>query len=200
MTKILAEGKEFSIQYLLFITKAYVIFHAITAFIVTPIQNVFLSEITVFASLVYLPHGVRVLATWLWGWKAFFPLYAGNLVSALIFNSSHAREVLDTAVIFSTAMGSLSALLAFELMRLLGRNLYAGQSRKINWRWLLLVGAFSSVINSIGQSLIHSGSILPEQAMSVLVTFAVGDLVGLFVSMVALMVIFRWIRLINEPR
>ena len=90
--------------------------------------------------------------------------------------------------------------MGFELMRLLGRNLYAGQSRKINWRWLLLVGAFSSVINSIGQSLIHSGSILPEQAMSVLVTFAVGDLVGLFVSMVALMVIFRWIRLINEPR
>ena len=97
-------------------------------------------------------------------------------------------------------MGSLSALLAFELMRLLGRNLYAGQSRNINWKWLLLVGAFSSLINSIGQSLIYSGSILPEQAMSVLVTFAVGDLVGLFVSMIALMVIFRWIRLLNEPR
>ena len=134
------------------------------------------------------------------GWKAFFPLYTGNLISALIFNSGDAREILDTAVIFSTAMGSLSALLAFELMRLLGRNLYAGQSRNINWKWLLLVGAFSSLINSIGQSLIYSGSILPEQAMSVLVTFAVGDLVGLFVSMIALMVIFRWISLLNEPR
>ena len=187
-----------SIRYFFVISMVYVLCHGITAFIVTPIQSLLLSDITVFASLVYLPHGVRVLATWLCGWKAFFPLYLGTALSALMFNPDHAREILGTTVIFSIAMGSLSALLAFELMRLLGRNLYAGQRRDITWKWLLLVGAVSSVINSVGQSLIFSGAILPEHSLSVFVTFAFGDLVGLFVNMVALMLIFRWIRLYDE--
>lgn len=187
-----------NIQYFMVIMMAYILCHGLTAFLVTPIQQEFLSEITIFASLVYLPHGIRVLATWLWGWKAFFPLYAGACLSDLIFTPPHDLAILWESLPLSVGSGALSALLAFELIRLLGHNLYADQENRIDWKGLLFVGAIASVINSTLQSVTYSGVILPEHALSIFVTYAVGDLIGLFVSMLALMMIFRWIRLYGK--
>lgn len=184
-----------NIQYFIVITLAYILCHGLTALLVTPIQQEFLSEITIFASLVYLPHGVRVLATWLWGWKAFFPLYVGSWISALVFTPAHEMALIQGPLHLSVGAGALSALLAFEFMRLLGRNLYAGNSNRIDWKGLLTIGAAASVINSVLQSVIYSGVILPEHALSIFATYAIGDLIGLFVTMLALMMIFRWIRL-----
>ena len=39
----------------LLVVLAYVLCHGLTAMVVTPIQSVFLPEMTVFASLIYLP-------------------------------------------------------------------------------------------------------------------------------------------------
>ena len=186
------------IQYFLVITAAYVFCHGLTALVVTPIQEKFLSDITIFASLVYLPHGVRVLATWLWGWKAFLPLCLGTWISAFLFNPADVHQLLQENLVYSVAAGSASALIAFEFMRLLGRNLYADQSREMNWRCLLMIGAVASLVNSIGNSIVYSGVILPDDALYVFVTYAVGDVIGLFVSMLGLMMIFRWIRLYQE--
>lgn len=183
------------IQSFLIIASAYIVCHGITALVVTPIQSLYLSDITIFASLVYLPHGVRVLATWLWGWKAFFPLYAGGALSEIIFTPAAVQDHIAQSVLYSIGVGAGSALLAFELVRILGRNIYAGNCRAMNWKWLLVIGAIASVINSVGQSIVYSGLIVPEDAASVFLTYAAGDLIGLFVSMLALMMIFRWIRL-----
>lgn len=185
-------------QSFLIIAAAYVFCHGLTALLVTPVQQTFLSEITVFASLVYLPHGVRVLATWLWGWKAVFPLFLGAFVSELLFTPTQIQAFTEPVLLQSIAVGALSAPIAFGLFRLAGRNLYAGQSRRMNWKWLLLVGAVASIINSVGQSYVYSGLIVPEDAIAVLLTYAVGDLVGLMVSMLALMLIFRWIRVLKR--
>ena len=54
----------------LLIVLAYVFCHGLTSLVVTPVQSILLPEITMFASLIYLPHGVRVLASWASGWKA----------------------------------------------------------------------------------------------------------------------------------
>jgi hypothetical protein len=187
-----------NIQYFLVITAAYILCHGLTALVVTPIQELFLTDVTVFASLVYLPHGVRVLATWLWGWRAFFPLSLGACLAQVIFTPVDTQDVIRESVLSSVTVGALSALLAFEIMRLLGRNLYADENREMNWKHLVFVGAVASVINSAGQTYVFSGVILPDHAMPVFATYAVGDLIGLFVSMLALMMTFRWIRLFTE--
>ena len=44
---------------------AYILAHGLTALVVTPMQARLLPDVTMFASLVYLPHGVRVLSAWL---------------------------------------------------------------------------------------------------------------------------------------
>ncbi|KIC26758.1 hypothetical protein [Leisingera sp. ANG-M6] len=182
------------------ITAAYVICHGLTAWVVTPVQGLFLPEVTVFASLVYLPHGVRVLAVWLLGWRAVLPLAAGAFLSELIFTDAGVRQVMESVLLQSIAVSAVSAFAAFEIARMFGWNLYAGQQRRIAWTSLLAVGALASLINSSGQSVVFSGLIFPEDQLPVMAVYAAGDLIGLAVCMLALTLIFRWFRLAGKRR
>lgn len=173
---------------------AYVLCHGLTALVVTPVQSIVLPEITVFASLVYLPHGVRVLAAWAFGWKAVPALFLGSSLSVWIFTPSAEFDFLEPALIESILIGSASAFIAFEIARLAGFNLYIGGSGKLKWKGMIAVGALSSVINSLGQTIVYSGLINLEDVIGVWAIYAAGDLIGLIVCMVVLMFIFRWSR------
>ncbi|NNK78027.1 MAG: hypothetical protein HKP40_04865 [Litoreibacter sp.] len=182
----------------LVIISTYVICHGLTAYLVTPVQRIVLPEITIFASLMYLPHGVRVLAVWFWGWRAVLPLWLGNYVATIMFTPTSVQDLTAPVFIESMTVSAVSVLLAFELFRLLGRNYYAGQSPMLNWQRLLLIGLISSLINSFGQTLVHSGILPDVNDLPLAATYAVGDLAGLFVCTVVLMFIFRWIR-VSQP-
>ena len=56
------------------ITIAYIMAFAITSAIITPLQNYLLSSIPNTISILFLPHGVRVLATRYFGWRSIFYL------------------------------------------------------------------------------------------------------------------------------
>lgn len=177
------------------ITVTYLLAHGLTALLITPLQARLLPEITAFASLLYLPHGVRVLSSWLLGPAAFLPLCLGAFLSEAIFTPAEISSATDPVILASIAVGAGSAPLAFELFRRCGRCLYAGRAAQVNWKWLLLVGMLASLINSIGQGLVFSHAILPEDSPAVLATYAAGDLIGLVATTLALMLVFRWIRL-----
>lgn len=187
-------------QNFLIIVAAYVLCHGITAFVVKPVQELFIPHVTIFASLIYLPHGVRVLATWMMGWRAIIPLFTGSYLSNLLFTSNEVRAVTDPVILQSIMVGALSAYVAFGLMRASGRDIAANGGRIMDWKWLLIVGAIASVVNSVGQSIVYSGLILPDEALAALAIFAVGDLVGLAVNMFVLLLIFRWLRLFYESK
>lgn len=177
---------------------AYTLAHGLTALLVTPLQSRLLPEVTAFASLVYLPHGVRVLSTWLFGRIAFFPLYLGAFLSEILFTPVEVSTATTPTILLSIGVGASSSLVALEIMKLFGRNLYAGQTFQIHWKWLLIVGILASVINSVGQSIIFSGHFLSARLPDVLAIYAIGDLVGLVLTTLALMLIFRWIRLTTK--
>ncbi|MCA0920452.1 hypothetical protein [Pseudooceanicola nanhaiensis] len=174
---------------------AYILAHGLTAFLITPVQMRLLPEITSFASLIYLPHGVRVLSTWLLGRIAFIPLAMGAFLSELLFTPAEFSTAWEPHILLSIAVGAASSIVAFEVLRLAGRNLYAGQSYRVHWTWLLVVGGLASVLNSIGQAVVFSGSLLSGQFAGVLLVYALGDLCGLVVTTLALMLVFRRMRL-----
>lgn len=188
-------GKNFLIA-----VAVYVLCHGITALVVTPAQKLFLSDITVFASLIYLPHGVRVLATWLSGWRAVIPLFAGALLSEVMFTPALVFDFLEPVILWSIFVGAMSAYVSFVLIKFLGRDLFADRERVMDWKWLLIAGAVASVVNSVGQVIVFSGLIVPDDLFAVLVTYAIGDLVGLYVSMLVLMMVFRWMRLFSDAK
>ena len=184
----------------LIIVFVYVVCHGLTALVVTPIQSVFLPEVTVFASLMYLPHGVRVLATWAYGWKAIPALMVGSSLSAWLFSPSEDLNFLEPALLESLLVGAASAFIAFEFARFAGYNLYFGGSVKLRWKGMIAVGALASLINSLGQTLVFSDLIDWEVIIGVSAVYAAGDLIGLIVCMVVLMFVFRWSRVFRALR
>lgn len=178
----------------LIVVLGYVFCHGVTAFVVTPVQSSVFPEYTVFASLVYLPHGVRVLAIWAFGWRAIPALVVGLSVSAWLFTPSNELDILEPALLEGILVGALCAFLAFELVRRFGYDYYFGSSRNLSWRGMILIGAISSIINSVGQTLVFSGVVGLNELPALMIFYAVGDLVGLIICMVVLMFCFRWMR------
>jgi hypothetical protein len=182
----------------LIIALLYVLAHGFTALAVTPVQNVIFPEFTVFASLLYLPHGVRVLTTWAYGWKAVPALIVGTSLSVWLFTPSEDLNFLLPGLIVSILVGSASAFIAFELARFAGHNLYYWGPKKLRWKGMIAMGALSSVINSLGQTLGYSALINLEVIIGVWAVYAVGDVIGLIVCMVVLMLVFRWRRIFSR--
>lgn len=182
------------------IAVVYAVCHGLTALVITPMQSMIIPEATVFASLLYLPHGVRVLATWAMGWRAIAPIIAGSSAATWLFTPANELTLLGAGLLQSILVGALCAFVAFELARLAGFNFYCGRAKRLNWKCLILIAAISSVINSVGQTFIFAGVIGLDQLIGVLVVYAIGDLLGLVACMVSLMFFFRWTRLYHASR
>ena len=71
---------------------------------------------TIMSSL-FLPHGVRVLAAWLYGWRSILFLLPGALLCNLHFAGDRA---FDRDILFGTAASLIAAPLAFAIGRSLG--------------------------------------------------------------------------------
>lgn len=130
------------------------------------------------------------------GWRAIAPLIVGSLVADLLFTPSYISNVVDAMLLESILVGAVSAFLAFEVFKLLGKNFYVSEERTLHWKQILLIGAIASLINSIGQSIVYS-ELFPvhHDGLAVPLVYLFGDFVGLVLTMLALMLIFRWIRL-----
>jgi hypothetical protein len=179
---------------------AYVVAFGLTTFVIAPVQGLFLPEITVFASLMYLPHGIRILATWALGWRAVPALVLANLAASALFVPDSTLQFLESAHAMGVFVGAVSAFAAFEISRALGVNLYFGGAQQINWKGILSVGILASIINSIGQSYVYGDLIALGDRLPVLMVYLLGDVIGLIACLIALMLVFRWQRLRGAPK
>lgn len=180
-------------MWFIYIILAYVLCYGITAHIVSPLQSLVMPEITNFAAIAYLPHGVRVLSVWIYGWKAVPALATGGSISAYLFRGDDVAFFMS-ALPFGILLGACSALIAFELLRLSGHNHYLTDQKRTQWIALIGVGVVASIINSIGQTIIHSDFITTANLFGTGMVFLVGDTVGLVITMFILMFIFRLVR------
>ena len=170
----------------------YLALHFLQFFIIFPLEAKYGSNVTWLASLVFFPHLARVLAVWMLGPLAFFALLPADLIIHLILQPD--RQLTDLQMLIPL-VGSGCAIVAFELFKLAGMNFYMTATNTSNWRPLLLIGAAASVINSVISTLLYQGLILPEQTLLLLGNYLVGDILGLFLGLLVLMVLMRLLRL-----
>ncbi len=62
------------------IVLAYIVGYLVVDFIVAPVQYLYLSRDFTVGSLLFIPHGIRVLAVWLCGSRAILPLIIAELL------------------------------------------------------------------------------------------------------------------------
>jgi hypothetical protein len=146
-------------------------------------------------SLVYLPHGIRVLGICFFGLKSLPALMAAELTGPLFINPEQYMGVWSLASFFSLA----SVVAARELVKYSQTNIKGAIISPINFensRLLLLVIILSGLLNSISVNIVIT-FLEPSINLDPIVIgrFFIGDVLGSLVLILFLSVTFTSLRL-----
>ncbi len=148
-----------------------------------PLQNIFFPAYPSYASLLFLPHGVRVLSAWLLGWRAIFALLPGVVI---VFAAIGGWDVLLPSRLLAIAIAVTTVPAVFYACKALGWDLFPRADRKPCWLCVMGVGVITSVLVSALTNMAF-GSATVEY-----IAFLIGDISGLFFLMLGLYFAFRF--------
>jgi hypothetical protein len=168
----------------------------VTAFIIQmsillPFEIAAAGHIGSLASVLFLPHAVKVLSVWLLGPKAFLALFPAEIFISYFFLGLNFDPV---TLLLISLWGSASAVIAFEFLRLMNLNVYPKNVATINWRSLVFAGCVASFFNSVGGTYLKSEGLAPAEIHQVLGRYLIGDIGGLLFCLIVLMLIMRYVR------
>lgn len=151
--------------------------------LITPLQQALLPQITLYASLLFLPHGIRVFATSLAGLKAVPGLILGELAGNVLFWGLLSSPVDLVAV--SVCSGAVTWLV-FEGLRALRIHAYYLKitEEPPPYQYLLLAGILASAANAFLVTSILERDVSGGAVMRVLAAFMTGDITGLLAVMI----------------
>lgn len=166
--------------------------------VVAPVQQLLLPDITQYALLIFLPHGVRVLTAWLFGWWSVPYLMVANVFAHFLVTP----DIPVTSIKLETwCVTAVAGVLGIALLRAFGvklGNSLASIGRE-TWRQLIIAGIVASILSSVGHSLIYQNSILHDLIRPVFFAFVFGDTLGTLLCFALLLSGFvvakRWIRI-----
>ena len=179
---------------IVFIT--YFALAAVQKFAIYPIEARLLPLYSQYASLMYLPHAVRVLATAIYGPKSFFVLLPAILFETYLFYPM-TDGLFSTTTIVIAIIGAACAPIACILLHQIGGMLVPGfnaQNAQFNWRYIFAAGVIASAINSFGLTAFFFDLSDIMAASLAMGRFFIGDSIGLLVGLVVLTLIFRMLR------
>jgi len=171
------------------VTATYIVLFTFTFSVIMPAQSVLFTFLPMNISLLFLPHGVRILAIYLYGWRAALYLLPAHLATwAYLYFYLGSEQSISSAVL-SIAASLLAMLIVFQKVE--GVN---SVTKKDDWKRILLAGAIASLLNGLGHATLYgmAGGLNMEWIMITL-GFMIGDVSGLFFLMVIMIYVFRLI-------
>jgi hypothetical protein len=162
----------------------------LTAFYMTfellmPVQDAFFPEFSSHASLLFLPHGVRVLAAWLLGWRSVVALGPGVF---LAFFSVAGLGVFTPSRLIAILIAVIVPAATFHAFKLVKWNLSPRSGQMPCWPCIMAAGIAISILSSLLTNYVLGSG--PQDYLA----YLVGDIIGLFVLMMMLMFFFRVLR------
>ena len=160
----------------------YVVASFLTFEVLMPLQNIFFPEYPSRASLLFLPHGVRVLSAWLLGWRAIYALLPGVII---VFAFLGGTDVFLPSRLMAIVIAVTTVPALFYALKWAGFDLFPAPDRKPCWSCVMGVGIITSFLVA-GLTNLAFGSAGVEY-----IAFLIGDISGLFFLMLGLYFMFR---------
>lgn len=151
--------------------------------IITPAQEALIPEVTKYASLLFLPHGIRVFATSLVGGKSVPGMVLAEFVGNYCF---WGIDAIGPLVVVSVASGTVTWLV-FECLKAVRVNAYylSVTLEPPPFHTLMLAGVLASAANAFFVTAIMEGSMTVGHVTSILAAYMTGDITGLLAVMMA---------------
>ncbi|GAA6209085.1 hypothetical protein NBRC116601_23780 [Cognatishimia sp. WU-CL00825] len=160
----------------------YVAAFFMTFEILMPVQAMFFPDFSSSASLLFLPHGVRVLSAWLLGWRSVYALLPGVFLTYYLLAGD---GVFTASRLSGIAISVLTAPTVFFLAAKLGFDARLRSNIAPCWPCVMIVGIIAGIIGGILTNMAFGSPLLDYFA------FFIGDTSGLFFLMLGLMLLFR---------
>ncbi|MCK4862153.1 MAG: hypothetical protein KAS85_09605 [Rhodobacteraceae bacterium] len=174
----------------------FVVYIAVFLFqlhVVFPVEARFFPVYSATASLMFLPHAVRVLAAAIIGPKAFFLLVPATIVGSLI-QSRNYGEVFNGTSLLMVLVGAASAPAGYIILKRIMGDRFVFSELMLNWRYVFFTGIIASAVNSVGLVAVYVAPAETTVILNLMLRFFVGDIFGLFVGLVFLTFVFRILR------
>lgn len=173
---------------MLFVSTAYILLFILTFSFLMPVQSYFFNNLPLNISLLFLPHGVRILTIYLHGWRGIVYLMPGHVATYLLFEVGQGTEKNIGAPALSIVASFLAVSIAFRTWK----SHYSSNVAAHTWL-ILFAGALASLGNGMGHALLFGGQIDATFA-TVTIGFMIGDISGLFFLIVVLVMVNRALR------
>jgi hypothetical protein len=157
------------VDHFVIVSIAFIVTNALTLGFVIPVQGLLSHYAVPEIGLLFLPHGIRVIAFHYLGWKAILHMLPASYLFLVLSN-----------------IGFLGATVVVQKENI-GNTIST-------WKYFVIAGATSSIVNGVALSWLQ----FADTPLSALIGYVVGDTLGLVVCLVVLIYIFRLIRLSNE--
>lgn len=154
---------------------SYILLFIFQQHLIYPLQNHFINLGVLTGTLIFLPHGIRVLAVMIGGWHIFPGLFVAHLITAVY----HLESVNE----WETVIRALLTMIAIYTPYLIWG------SQKISLQSIIIFSLISSILNSGLQTFYLQYSLLNLNPY-VLLTYLIGDILGAFI----LFYIFRYFK------
>ena len=182
------ETFKLSINHFLIVTAAYITAFSLTLGFAVPLQKVLLPSFSATIWLLYLPHGVRIITFYFFGWKGLVYLLPGVLIMTFLATVTGVPFRWHFAV-----AGIISCYIGYKLGTLLiGER--TPSFTKSKWKFFLITGTMSSLVNAGTLAFLRK----PEDILSYVMGYMIGDVIGLMIVFYALIVAFRFARNLSK--
>jgi hypothetical protein len=147
-----------------------------------------------FNALIFLPHGVRIFAIWLFRHQAILPLLIAHGLHIFLWGHWSPNSWLPPIA------GTLSAYLAFELLRMARLNpFHVVISDRSVWGRLVLAGILAAALNTIILQLTLLGYDGPHDELERVLGYVIGDIAGILLFVGVLVSVNTVIELRFKP-
>lgn len=164
---------------------AYITAYSLNLGFFMPLQEILAPNFSKLVSLIFLPHGIRVLAFVFYGWKATIYLIPGVYLMWFlsVFGNNVGLNIF--APIVSLAACWVGCIVARYIL-----VTKPSLETPLSWKSTVLMGFLATVLNGTGLSLLHNQSLSLD-----LLGYMIGDMLGLAITLLILMLIFRFLRI-----
>ena len=187
--------EQFSFYNFTIVVVSYLASYLLVAKVLTPIQSQYISN-SELVSLLFLPHGVRVLACVLYGPRlGAFYLFAAGILTAFWAGNLADYDPLTLTILF--AVGALSVPIAFVFLEFIHEDTKIGLTKVNNntIKTIAYLALISSILNSIGHAVVLDGFSAFEVKPRIILQFLTGDLLGALVLFLCLRFVLNRIKL-----
>lgn len=178
-----------NLSLLVIVSAGYIAAYTVSNGLIMPLQKMLLPDVPIFFSVLFLPHGIRVLAIWLLGWRGALYLLPSSYLMWVI-------AVWGTGVELSAVQPLVSIACVYAAVVLVGLRISLTKQElrdMTTWKQCFIAGLVGSVFNGFGLAMLSKG----EFSFYSMAGYTFGDIAGQIVLMLLLILIMRLSRIAN---